>query len=173
MATLKEIESLTKTYADRRGALAGTVGGLNDELEQVKRKYLARIRREVAAAKDAEANLRSAIEGSPELFTKPRTVTVHGVKVGFQKGKGKVVFEDADQVLKLIKKHLGDQAELLIVTEEKPNKDAIAQLPAADVKRIACSVVGTGDQVVIKDAAGEVDKLVAALLKEDAEEVVA
>jgi len=169
VATMKEIEALTKAYADRRGALAGTVSGLNDELEQVKRKYLARIRQQVGAAKDAQANLHAAIEGTPELFVKPRTVTVHGVKVGFQKGKGKVTFENPDKVVELIKKHLPDQVDLLVITEEKPNKEGIGQLPAADVKRIGCAVSGTGDVVLIKDATGDVDKLVAALLKEDEE----
>ena len=167
MATLKEIESLTKAYADRREALAGTVSGLNDELEAVKRKYLQRIKQQVGAAKDAEANLRAAIEASIALFVKPRTITVHGIKVGFQKGKGKVTFADADKVVELIKKHLGDQADILVITEEKPNKEAIAQLDVAELRKIGCSVTGTGDQVLIKDAAGEVDKLVAALLKEE------
>jgi hypothetical protein len=167
MATLKEIEALTKAYADRREALAGTVGGLNDELEAVKRKYLARIKQQVGAAKDAAANLSAAIAASPALFVKPRTITVHGIKVGFQKGKGKVTFADADKVVELIRKHLDDKADVLIITEEKPNKEAIAQLEVAELKKIGCSVTGTGDQVLIKDAAGDVDKLVAALLKEE------
>lgn len=170
MATLKEIEALTKAYADRREALAGTVSGLNDELEAVKRKYLARIKQQVASAKDAAANLSAAIEASPALFVKPRTITVHGIKVGFQKGKGKVTFADGDKVVELIKKHLEDRADVLILTEEKPNKEAIAQLEVAELKKIGCSVTGTGDQVLIKDAAGDVDKLVAALLKEEVEE---
>lgn len=170
MATLKEIEALTKAYADRREALGATVAGLNDELEAVKRKYLPRIKQQVGTAKDAEANLRAAVETSIALFVKPRTISVHGIKVGFQKGKGKVTFSDADRVVELIRKHLADRADFLIVTEEKPNKEAIAQLEVVDLKKIGCAVSGTGDQVVIKDAAGDVDKLVAALLKEEVEE---
>jgi hypothetical protein len=95
----------------------------------VKRKYLPRIRTQVAHAKMLHAQLKASIEAHPELFEKPRTVTFHGVKVGFAKGKGKVTFQhDADKVIALIEKHLPDQAELLVITERKPNKDAIAQL---------------------------------------------
>lgn len=172
-ATIKDIEALTRKYADARGELAATVQALQDELEQVRRKYLRSIERQADRALERKGELAGAIESAPELFVKPRTYTFAGVKVGFQKGKGKVSFEDADQVVRLIERHLADQAELLIVTEKKPNKEAILQLPAADVKRIGCAITGTGDAVLIKDASGEVDKLVAALLKDKTEETEA
>ena len=168
---MQQIEAATGLYAVAHAGLVATVAGLNDELEAVKKKYLPRIRKEAAHAKGLKEQLKTLIEGKPELFERPRTAIFHGVRVGFRKGEGKVAFEyEADKVIALIEKHLADQAELLIITERKPNKEAIAQLPAADVKRIGCSIEGTGDLVVIKDAASEVDKLVAALLKDEPEE---
>jgi len=173
VATLKEIEALTKTYADARARLAEDVRELHTEIDREKRKALPAIRRNVASAKDAEAALRAAIGDSAELFVKPRTITAHGVKVGYAKGKGKVTFEDGDKVVALIKKHFSEeQAELLIATTEKPNKEAILTLPAGDVKKISCAISGTGDQVVVKDTASDVDKLVTALLEENAEEEI-
>lgn len=173
MATLKEIELKAKHFADARARLAEDVRDLQDIVEKAKRTALPTIKERVRAVKDHEAALRALVGDSAELFVKPRTVTVHGVKVGFAKGKGKVTFEDADQVLKLIKKHFFDeQAAMLIATTEKPNKEAILLLAARDVKMIACAVVGTGDQVVVKDTASDVDKLVTALLEESAEEEV-
>lgn len=171
--TLTRIEALARLYADARAALAATVSGLNDEIEQVKRKYLPRIKDQVARAKEHGSGLHNAIEGAPELFVKPRTVVVHGLKVGFEKGKGKVTFDSAEKVIELIEKHLADKADVLIITKKRPNKDAIAALEVSELKRIGCAVTGTGDAVVIKDTASDVDKLVAALLAEDAEEVEA
>ena len=169
MATLNEIDVKTKTFADARGQLAQAVGDLQDELRVIERKYLPIVKRRVAVAKDAQAALRAAIEESPSLFTKPRTLTLYGVKVGYQKGKGTMDWEDDERVVLLIKRHFPKQAEILISTVEKPSKAALGELPVDDLKRLGITVEGTGDVVVIKDAAGEVDKLVKALLKEEEE----
>ena len=170
MSTLKEIEALTTKYAAARGRLADDVRALNAAIEVAKREFLPSIRRRVAAAKDAEAALRDAIEGAPELFVRPRTLTIAGVKVGFQKGKGKISFDDADKVVALIEKHLPELAETLVQVTKKPVKDALLQLSVEDLKRIGCRVTGTGDQVLVKDTTSDVDKLVEPLLKEDEEE---
>lgn len=169
-AAMVLIETTAQAYAVARADLAATAAALNDEIADVKKKYLVRIRKEVAEVKERHAFLKHAIEASPELFEKPRTQIFHGVRVGFRKGEGKVTFESPDKVLQLIEKHLPEQADLLIIIERKPNKEAIAQLPAAEVKRIGCSIVGTSDLVVIKDTASDVDKLVEGLLKENIEE---
>ena len=42
-------------------------------------------------------SLRALIEESPELFEKPRSVVLHGIKLGYQKGKGGIVWDDADR----------------------------------------------------------------------------
>lgn len=169
MATLNEIDVKTKAFADARGQLAQAVADMQDELQVIQRKYLPMIKRRVAAAKDVQAALRAAIEASPEQFVKPRTLTLYGVKVGFQKGKGKMEWEDDDRVVLLIKRHFPKQADLLISTVEKPSKAALGELAVDDLKKLGITVEGTGDVVVIKDASGEVDKLVKALLKEEEE----
>lgn len=92
------------------------------------------------------------------------------MKVGYQKGKGTISFEDADSVVARIKKHLPDQADVLIKLKETPVKDALAQLSAADLKKIGVTVSEAGDQVVIKPVDSEVDKMVDALLKDVGEE---
>lgn len=173
MATLKDIENLTQKYADARGALESEVKELQAELEQVRRSYVKAIAKLADRVLERRAELFAALESAPELFVKPRSLVVAGIRVGFEKGKGKVEYTDADKVVALIERHLPEQAELLVITEKKPNKQAILKLPAADVKRIGCTISGTGDAVIIKDAAGEVDKLVAALLAEDTEEAAA
>lgn len=167
MATMNEIERLTKVYSENRDAMALTVSDLEDEIAEAKRKYMTRIKRMVDVVVGSQTRLKAAIEESPELFKKPRTIVFYGIKVGFQKGKGEIKWEDAVQVVKLIHKHFPDQVDMLIKTTELPVKSALAQLPVHELKKLGVTVIETGDQVIIKSTDTEIDKLVSALLKED------
>lgn len=164
--TLSIIETLTKRYAEARAGLSARVGELQAELDALKRKRLLGIKTALAHAAEAEAALRTAIEAAPHLFVRPKTLVLHGVKIGFRKAPGKLVWDDADQVVALIKRHLPDQADVLIVTKETPSKPALAQLPAADLKRLGVRVIETGEEVLVAPTDSEVDKLVDALLKD-------
>lgn len=167
MVTLANIEQLTKAFADGREQLADRVRSLENEINAIKRRRLQGIKNTVNLVLEKQSTLKAALEDSRGLFVKPRTMIFHGVKIGFQKAKGKISWADDDQVIKLIKKHLPDQADVLIKTTEKPVKDALQQLSAADLKKIGVTVEETGDQVVIKSTDSEIDKFVDTLLKED------
>jgi hypothetical protein len=172
VATLKEIELKAKHFADARARLAEDVRELQDVVEQAKRAALPTIRQRVRYVKDHQAALRALIDDSPELFVKPRTVTVHGVKVGFQKGRGGLVVADLGKTVKLIRQHFAGKFDVLVKTTHKLVKKAIGNLPADDLKKIAVQIDGTDDVIVIEDTASDVDKLVSALLEEQAEEEV-
>ncbi|MDP3612591.1 MAG: hypothetical protein Q8R98_12115, partial [Rubrivivax sp.] len=92
------------------------------------------------------------------------------IRVGFEKGKGAISFEDADQVVKLVKKKLPELLDQLVKTEEKPLKGGLKQLTVAQLKSVGCTVEETGDQVVVRAVDSDVDKLVKALLKGAEEE---
>jgi len=169
--TIDTIERLTKAHAEHRAELAERVAALDEELRAAKARYLRSIRGAVLRAKESRLELHNAIDAARELFERPRSRILHGIRVGLQKGKGKVAYEDADQVVALIKKRLPDQADVLIATEEKPVKSALVNLSADDLMRIGCKIEGTGDEVLIKPADSEVDKLVAALLDDQEESV--
>lgn len=168
---LAVVEIRAKAYAEARAVLAGRVAALNEELDALTRRAMPRIKGALAEAAELQADLKAAIEAWPGAFEKPRTYIFHGVKVGFRKGAGKVTFDDADQVVKLIWLRFSpDKAQALITTVEKPNKEAIAGLTVDELKKIGCAIEGTGDLVEIKPVDGEVDKIVTALLKEATDE---
>ncbi len=169
MKTFSEIDIMTKSFADARQILTDRVGALEDELQSIKRRRLPGIKNAVNLVMEKQAALKAAIEDNSDLFVKPKTVVIFGIKIGFQKAKGKISWTDDDQVIKLIKKHLPDQTDVLIKTTEKPIKDALINLPAADLKKIGCTVNETGDQVVIKSTDSEIDKFVETLMKEDSQ----
>jgi len=170
MATLSEIERSTKAYADARDKLAATLKKLEDQIEALKRQYMPGIKVQVGIAKEMEAHLKAELEDSKALFVKPRTIIMHGIKVGFEKGKGKIEIADNDQVVKLIEKHFPDQVDVLIKTTKKPVKKALANLTVAELKKLGITVEDTGDVVVIKPVDSLVEKLVDKLLKEKKEE---
>ena len=165
MNSLTDIESRAKSYADARAKLAELVDTLQQALESLKRDNLPKIKRQLTRAAELEDQIRAMVADSPGLFVKPKTVVLHGIKVGYEKGKGVIAFDDADQVLTLIDKKLPDLADVLTATQRKPLKTALAQLTVAQLKSIGCSVEEVGERVVVRAVDSEVDKLVTALLK--------
>jgi hypothetical protein len=164
--TLGEIEKLTRDYAAARERLAERVRELEDEVEKVRRLRMLGIKQRLEAATQKHSELYAAIEGAPELFRQPRTLMIANIKVGFQKGKGEIKWDDDARVVELIRKHRPDEFDVLVKTTERPVKSALAMLAAGDLRRLGVTVVESGDQVVIRAADSEIDKLVSALLKE-------
>jgi hypothetical protein len=172
-AAIAEIETCAKTYAAARAVVAERVGALEEESRAIHRRRLGGIKSALAVAADAQAALAGAVERRPELFAKPRTMTLHGIKLGYQKGKGKLKWADDEKVLAAIKRSYAPAiAAKLIVTTERPAKEALALLPAAELRKLGCEITEAGDFVIIKAADTEVDKLVEKILKEGAVEEV-
>jgi hypothetical protein len=174
MTAMTDIERRAQALADARTQLLEIVTSLNDGLEAIKRQHMKGLKEAVKKVAERHDQLKALIETNPALFTKPRTVVFHGLKVGMTKGKGALDWDDDEVVCKAIKRLLPDQAELLIKTTEKPVKGALQELPATTLKKIGVQVADAGDQVVIKATDSEVEKQVNALFKsaqKDAEEV--
>lgn len=171
--TIGEIDHLAKQYARARAVVSERVGELEAEVASVHRRKIGGIKAAAAEAADIGAKLRNAIEGAPHLFEKPKTFTLHGVTVGYRKGTGKLDWDDSAKVCALIRKHLPERADVLIITEEKPSADALKNLDTRDLARVGVRVEGTGEFVVVKTADSAIDKLVAKILKEGATEVAA
>lgn len=169
MATMLDIEQKTKEYSAAREMVSVIVAEIEAETASIKRRYLARLKKAVQVMAERQAEVKALIEGSPALFEKPRTRVLHGIKVGLQKQKGQITWADEDQVVRLIHKHCPDQVDILIKTTERPVKDALQQLTAAELKKIGVTVTQDGDAVVIKGTDSEIDKFVAALLKDEEE----
>lgn len=168
MATLEHISDLCRTYAAARKDLAQEVATAQELIDQIKAKFAPEITARTEAMAAVHDELYAALEASPGLFAKRKTQTLFGIKVGFVKGRGKLIWKKAEQVVEAIKKHLADQAGVLIQTKEVPVKAALNGLSAAELRRIGVTLEEAGDQVVIAPQDGDLDKLVAALLGDPA-----
>jgi hypothetical protein len=166
---IEAIDFSASIYAKAREVLAERVANFEAEVQAVRKRLLPGIKTAAAAAADAQGELSGQVTTHPDLFIKPRTMTLRGIKVGFQKGKGKITWDDDDKVVAAIRRHFAqDLADTLIAKIERPVKDALAQLPAADLRRLGITVEEAGDHVYIKAADSEIDKLVAQILEEGA-----
>ncbi|MDT8383026.1 MAG: hypothetical protein RRB22_01275 [Gammaproteobacteria bacterium] len=165
--SLAEIETLTRDYAESRAYLTGIITALHEELERIKHPVLPVIREGVGQSAEAHAKLKAALESSPELFIKPRTLTIAGIRIGYMKQRGKVVIADDEAVIKRMRALLPkNQADLMITVKESVHKPSVSDLTAADLKRLGISITADEDIVTIKPVDDEVDKLVNALLAE-------
>ncbi|MGH7187400.1 MAG: host-nuclease inhibitor Gam family protein, partial [Pseudomonadota bacterium] len=162
---LPGIERFIKTYADAAGALGDAIGELEADLESRKRARMKEIKSLVARTAEAKAKLHAAIEAAPQCFEKPKTITVSGVRVGLQKGKGQMDWEDDDALVAKIEKHFGKDAEHYLIIKKKPSATALNELETAELRRLGVTVEETGEQIVIRHVDGAVEKLVRALLK--------
>ncbi len=165
--TLGEIEKLTARLADASTALDDQLAEYERELQAVNDKHLRPLKRLAAETAASMAELHSAIEGGPHLFIKPRTITLHGFKIGFSYSKGKLVIADEETTIKLLRKKFPELAEALIRTEEEVNKDGVKTLGLAEkqLSALGMSIDGAGDGVLIDRAAGDIEKLIAKLTK--------
>lgn len=168
MTTITDIEKKTRAYADARATVAAIVTELEDAIDDLKADALPDLRRRLARAGALHDELQALIEDAPELFEKPKSHVFHGIKVGYAKAKGSLTWDDEDQVVARIKKQLPDQVDVLLAKKETPVKTALAQLPAATLKKLGVEVQADGDAVVIKPQDSDIEKLAKGLLGKEA-----
>jgi len=168
--TLIEIEKLTEKYASHRDTLYEAMLALQEEIDMIKKRHLPHIKKTVERTGELQAQLKAAIEASPELFDKPKTMIIFGIRIGFGKQKGRLEWKDDGVVIKLAKRLFPDTWQTYIKVTEKPMKKALSTLAVADLKKLGIEEVGSGDGVIIKPIDSEVEKLVDRLLKEKEEE---
>lgn len=160
------LEKLCQKFRKEYDVLAQRCGDLQDEIEAIKRRRLQGIKNAVAKAAEARSELEQAVEMGPHLFVKPKTMVIAGIRVGFTKQKGRLVFDDPAKVVQLIRKHLPEQFDNLVSVKETPLKGGLQQLSGVELKKIGVQIEADVDQVVVKSTDTDVDKLVSALLTE-------
>jgi DNA-directed RNA polymerase beta' subunit len=169
MNGLALVEAKTKEYSECYSKLRDKISTLEDEVNAVKKKHMSGIKKLASEVSEKYSELSIAIESNANLFEKPRTVIFHGIKVGMQKGKGKAEFTD-DKTIKLIRKHFPEKADVLIDVIEKVSKTALNNLSIGDLKKIGVNVVEAQDVVFIKSTDSDIQKMVDALIAEDAKD---
>lgn len=175
LTPLAESMALEAQAASLRGArdrLRDVANAIQQDIEAIKRAHLPALRDALAACAQAETDLRQAVEASPaELWRRTRTRLVHGIRIGWIKSRGKVEWDDEAKVIERIRRLLpAEQAALLIRVREAVHKPAVYDLTAGDLKRLGIRIEDDCDVVVVKDVAGELDRMLERLLADLTEE---
>lgn len=172
MYTMLDIEKLAKNYSGARDELRERLQVMRDEIEDVRRRRLQGIKNSLARLTGAHDELLQAVTASPDLFDKPKTQVLHGVRVGWVKQKGSLQYANVERTIELIEKHMEDRAPTLINIKKTPIAAAIAKLTGKELKSIGVSISDDTDAPTVKPVGDDLDKLIKALVK-DREEAVA
>src|SRR5260221_7729322 len=113
MASMTEIEVAAKQFSEARRALSTVCVELQAELNAVKAKHMDSVKGAVAEARAKHAVAAALVRASPSLFKKPRSVLFHGVKLGYEKAKGKIQIADVAKTIALIKKLFPSKQDVL------------------------------------------------------------
>lgn len=170
MTDLKTIERAARTYAEARAGLSEALTALKVELDGVHRDRLPTIRELLAEAQSKRSELAVLLGKARALFEKPKTRVMAGIKLGFQKQRGRVEIADEEKTVARIRALLpADQAELLVRVRENVHKPAVYDLTAADLKRLGIAVTDDIEVMVLKPSDDALDRLLAELLPDTEE----
>lgn len=167
--TIDDIIALARAYASSRDAMEEVLDDIRDRRRQAVRSRMRALRNRVAETAAAKEALRAAVEAAPELFERPRTQTVEGVKFGWRKQQGSIEIADEGAVVALIRKKMPDREAALVRVKTTVDKTALRKLPAADLAKIGLFIADPVDEVAITVPSTDIDKLVDALLEEGGE----
>lgn len=160
-------EGLAAEYASALEGRRRLTGALRRRLLEIAEEMAPALREATAAERDCRDALFQAVEAAPELFARPRTRTVHGIKYGWQTGKASIHIEDEARSIGLIRKHAdAAQQELLILTKESVSKAAVLDLETKWLRKFAIVQREGQETVICKPVKDSVDALVGALLAE-------
>lgn len=162
--SMDEIEVLVRAYAEARRELEHVTTVIQEDRIKILRSRLPVLKRRIAKASAAKDELQAAIEVSQHLFEKSKTQAVDGVKFGYRKKPGRFQVRDEAKSVALVRKHLPKLGGALVVTTEKLDKAALKKLTAQQLARIGVTLEDDTDEVTIAAAAGDLEKLVDALL---------
>ena len=167
-ASMDDIVARARAFAATRAATEALV----EDIRAVQRKALGgrlrALRSRIAEQAASEDALRAAILARPDLFVRPRTVAVDGIRFGLRKQPGAIALGDEAQAIGRLRRRFPGRAEALIRVRETLDRAALRKLPAADLAQLGITVERATDEVTIAAGRDELDRVVAALLDDAA-----
>lgn len=171
MATdLAAIQKRAAALSECRDKLSALFITLQTNLDTVKNGSLPEIKRVARQVAKEHNELVDLIRANSELFERPRSYVVDGIKFGMQKQQGSLKWDDDTKVVERIRRLVEqgemtpEQADLLINTTEKPVASALAQLEGRLLKRLGVTLEGAGDEPLIKSVDSTIEKAVTSVI---------
>lgn len=173
-ATLTDIRQAAQRLAEARRDSIARAKALESAISEAITPIYAAHRPgiDLAAEEEAEANadLMDMVRAAPQLFKRPRSMTVDGVKAGYRKEEDGLTWEDEAQVIACIRAlpDLADLAPVLIRTAESLNVLALGELNAQQRRMVGISLVQGVDKPFVTFVENDVEKMVKNILADAA-----
>lgn len=174
---LQPIEKLARRYGAARGKLSRAYARFERALQLLQDKHLPKIRAELDATANIKSELEVALLGARELFKEPRTLVLHGIRVGFMDGKPAVKLPRGKQKISAVLAAIREQftAEQIAtlglierVAADVPSQAALLKLleqgKSPALPGVECTT--GGERVFILPADHALDKVISKVLKE-------
>jgi hypothetical protein len=164
------IQESCASYRGELNLLAHTNSKYNAAVTALMTEFLPAFQKRAESIRDVRVTLSGLINNNRPLFASPKTRIFSDIKVGLRKLEGETIIADPDKTLELIEKHFPDRLDELAPRGERVlRKDALKNLTGAELKKIAVQITADTDAIIIKPQDTDVEKAVAALLKETAQ----
>ena len=164
----QDLEILCRQYSQAHASLGERVSELHEEIGRIKRKHLYRIKKAAARAGIHKGESIRYVQNHLEEFHRPRTRTFHGVKVGLQTGRGKVVFSDKAATVRAIERDYGHIVDVLLKTTKTSLVRGLQQLDARQLAALGVEIRQTGSSIIVRLIDSEIEKMVDAYLDDEA-----
>jgi hypothetical protein len=132
LVTLEDIRAAAQRLANAHNDTAFTAALLNAEIKAaiapILERYKATIDGYAVAEAEARARLDALLMDAPQLFKKPRSLSVDGVRCGYMKAADTFDWDDDEAVIARIKALFPELAPLLIRQKESLIIDAVPGL---------------------------------------------
>lgn len=166
--TLDNIRASAERLAAAHVATTARASLLQDEIKTAVTPIYERHRSGLDAAAEEEArardDLQQLLEAAPQLFKKPRSLVINGVRAGYRKEEDSLDFADEKAVIARIRALYPDLADLLIRSEESLVLDALPQLDAKARRSVGISLITGADRSFITVGDSDVEKLAKTLI---------
>jgi hypothetical protein len=162
---MKKIETLAHDYVAARDRRCTLLREMEAEISRLLKPRLQRYFALANAEGEKKAALLAAVHAAPELFARPRSRTLHDIKFGFRKNTGGLTWQDEDLVLRRIHKLFpAEAAAAYLHITERPNKEALENLSAAELRKLGIDVGDTGDVAFVKPATNGLERFATAIV---------
>ena len=165
-APLEPLAALCAEVAAARGRLSERLDQIRARREKYSRRLLPGLGERSAALSAALDTVIDWIDDHRDLFVRPRTRELAGVKVGLRKLPGRYVIADEAATVRLIREKLPARAATLVQVRETVVREPLKTLTAAELAAVGIALEHPDDEVVVRTPKDDLEKLVDALLAE-------
>lgn len=165
---IADIETAAREYSACVKTLRNLHDGLNDAITKARSVFIDDIKAASADTGEKYQMLMTLVSDAQELFQDKKTWTIAGVRLGYKKLPGKLEILNPEATIKRLREEFPEVATASINVKETLVKKALGTLSADTLKKLGISVTNDTDEPFIKLTDDEVQKLIEAMIAEQA-----